>query len=328
MPYFTVSEKWIDVNVSPRFGAKRGDANYHAGIDVNRDGIIDMLDVAWFVQRVGQVVFVPDVAYYLVFRYWRVPWKDPLDLLWAAKDELKKRLAQPPTAEELEEFRKKGDVNKDGKVDDADLGLVNAAFGSKPGDANWNPDCDLNGDGKIDISDMAIVTKNYGRDLLMERQNVLIDYPVEIKAGPWWTEELWVTCYDDVGTTLLLLLIMIILLVTGIVMLAQDLRIAELNKRLQEVHVAADKAIDQLHDLADQIAADPTIPEATKKDLLNKIGTLTEQIKKARDTATTQGGSWVDWLWQMGQYLPIIFILIGAAILVPIITKLIPGREH
>jgi hypothetical protein len=56
-----------------------------------------------------------------------------------------------------------GDVNHDGKVDILDLALVAKAFGSKPGDPNWNPDADVYPDGLIDIRDMAIVAKNFGK---------------------------------------------------------------------------------------------------------------------------------------------------------------------
>ncbi|MEM2293884.1 MAG: dockerin type I domain-containing protein [Nitrososphaerota archaeon] len=55
-----------------------------------------------------------------------------------------------------------GDVDFDGKVDMTDVGLVLRAYGSKPGDPKWNPNCDFNGDGKIDMTDVGIVLRNYG----------------------------------------------------------------------------------------------------------------------------------------------------------------------
>jgi len=58
-----------------------------------------------------------------------------------------------------------GDVNGDGVVDDADLNIVGDAYGSVPGNANWNRNADLNNDGRIDIVDLGIVGYNYGRSL-------------------------------------------------------------------------------------------------------------------------------------------------------------------
>jgi hypothetical protein len=56
-----------------------------------------------------------------------------------------------------------GDVNGDGTVNIFDLAAVGIAYGSSPGDANWNPAADLTGDGGIDIFDLATVGLNYGR---------------------------------------------------------------------------------------------------------------------------------------------------------------------
>lgn len=56
-----------------------------------------------------------------------------------------------------------GDVDGNGAVDIFDLAAVGLAYGSKPGDNNWNPNADLTGDGKVDIFDLATVGLNYGR---------------------------------------------------------------------------------------------------------------------------------------------------------------------
>jgi PKD repeat protein len=55
-----------------------------------------------------------------------------------------------------------GDVNKDCRVDIADLVLVARSFGSSIGGSNFNNMADLNGDGVIDIADLAIVGSNFG----------------------------------------------------------------------------------------------------------------------------------------------------------------------
>jgi len=56
-----------------------------------------------------------------------------------------------------------GDVNGDGKVDIFDLTIIALAFGSKPGDPNWNPDADLDPNNIIDIFDLVLITLNYGK---------------------------------------------------------------------------------------------------------------------------------------------------------------------
>jgi len=58
-----------------------------------------------------------------------------------------------------------GDVNGDGKVDLTDLVLVALAYGSVPGDPNWNPDADLNQDGTIGLADLVTVALHYGESI-------------------------------------------------------------------------------------------------------------------------------------------------------------------
>ena len=55
-----------------------------------------------------------------------------------------------------------GDLNDDGVVDIFDVVILALAFGSKPGDPNWNPDADLNDDGVVDIFDVVILINNFG----------------------------------------------------------------------------------------------------------------------------------------------------------------------
>ncbi|MCL6579962.1 MAG: hypothetical protein K6T73_11410 [Candidatus Bathyarchaeota archaeon] len=72
-------------------------------------------------------------------------------------------------ADKREEFRRMGDVNRDGYIDSEDVELISAAYGSRPGSTNWNPDADLNGDGRVDLSDMTIAGKNHGKDIFTWR---------------------------------------------------------------------------------------------------------------------------------------------------------------
>jgi len=54
-----------------------------------------------------------------------------------------------------------GDVNGDGTVDLKDLQLWDTAYGSKPGDSNWNPQADINGDDVVDKEDGILIIQNY-----------------------------------------------------------------------------------------------------------------------------------------------------------------------
>ena len=53
-------------------------------------------------------------------------------------------------------------MNGDGSVDVYDALSVRVAYGSKPGDPNWNPDADLFEDKVIDIYDALIVRSYFG----------------------------------------------------------------------------------------------------------------------------------------------------------------------
>ena len=58
-----------------------------------------------------------------------------------------------------------GDVNDSKRIDGFDLGTLGLAFGSTPGDGNWNAAADLNGDGVVDGSDLTILGKGFGKNL-------------------------------------------------------------------------------------------------------------------------------------------------------------------
>lgn len=55
------------------------------------------------------------------------------------------------------------DLNGDGKVDIYDALMLAAVFGTKQGDANWNPNADVVADGKIDILDAIRIAANFGQ---------------------------------------------------------------------------------------------------------------------------------------------------------------------
>jgi hypothetical protein len=56
-----------------------------------------------------------------------------------------------------------GDINGDGIVNIKDVIIVSAAFGSVPGDPNWDPTADVNEDKVINVKDMVLISVNYGR---------------------------------------------------------------------------------------------------------------------------------------------------------------------
>ncbi|MCK4873710.1 MAG: hypothetical protein KAS72_13390 [Phycisphaerales bacterium] len=65
--------------------------------------------------------------------------------------------AQQPTRGECE-----GDVDGDGDTDLTDLGILLPAYGSLPGDPNWDPRADLDGDGDVLASDLSMIMASWG----------------------------------------------------------------------------------------------------------------------------------------------------------------------
>jgi hypothetical protein len=59
-----------------------------------------------------------------------------------------------------------GDINSDNYVNIKDAVLLGVAFGSKPGDANWDHRCDLNRDGYVNIKDAVILGNHFGQHVI------------------------------------------------------------------------------------------------------------------------------------------------------------------
>jgi len=55
-----------------------------------------------------------------------------------------------------------GDIDGDNEVTLFDFGRLVAAFGSAPGDANWDENADLDGDEEITLFDFGILVRNFG----------------------------------------------------------------------------------------------------------------------------------------------------------------------
>ena len=56
---------------------------------------------------------------------------------------------------------KRGDIDRDGRVDYRDLAILRSAYGSKRGEKGFNPYADLMEDGVIDYKDLAVLGRNY-----------------------------------------------------------------------------------------------------------------------------------------------------------------------
>lgn len=55
-----------------------------------------------------------------------------------------------------------GDIDADNEVTLFDFGALVSAFGSMPGDPNWNPNADLDGDEEVTLFDFGVLVRNFG----------------------------------------------------------------------------------------------------------------------------------------------------------------------
>ncbi|MGQ9540403.1 MAG: hypothetical protein ACUVTY_04835 [Armatimonadota bacterium] len=55
-----------------------------------------------------------------------------------------------------------GDIDGDNEITLFDFGALVSAFGSMPGDSNWNPNADLDGDEEVTLFDFGILVGNFG----------------------------------------------------------------------------------------------------------------------------------------------------------------------
>jgi hypothetical protein len=57
-----------------------------------------------------------------------------------------------------------GDIDGDNEIAIGDYAQLSTAFGSEPGDPNWNAMADINGDDGVDIGDFAVLSANFGME--------------------------------------------------------------------------------------------------------------------------------------------------------------------
>lgn len=55
-----------------------------------------------------------------------------------------------------------GDIDGDNEVTLFDFSELVVAFGSAPGDSNWNPNADPDGDEDVSLFDFGILVRNFG----------------------------------------------------------------------------------------------------------------------------------------------------------------------
>jgi predicted outer membrane repeat protein len=63
---------------------------------------------------------------------------------------------------DLEIYLVNGDIDGDNEVTLFDFGQLVAAFGTMPGDSNWNPNADLDGDKEVSLFDFSVLVRNFG----------------------------------------------------------------------------------------------------------------------------------------------------------------------
>lgn len=56
-----------------------------------------------------------------------------------------------------------GDIDGNNSVGLIDFSRLKMAFGSLPGDSNWNPDADLDGSGSVGLGDFGILKQHFGQ---------------------------------------------------------------------------------------------------------------------------------------------------------------------
>ena len=54
------------------------------------------------------------------------------------------------------------DINKDGEIDMADVGIAARAFGSYPGHSRWNATADINYDLEVNMRDLGVICSHFG----------------------------------------------------------------------------------------------------------------------------------------------------------------------
>jgi len=172
------------------FGSKPGDANWNPYADLNKDLIVNNTDLTICTGNQGLGIwtyyypmsFMPDPSL-IGCGPWKFVDYVPHDSVlleknkeyfhWCPVDvnikvslpketEWKQKVPGWPTPQQWDAFWSMGDVNRDGYINQTDVDLIMAAWGSYPGHPKWDPRCDLNKDNIVNLHDSQICAKNQG----------------------------------------------------------------------------------------------------------------------------------------------------------------------
>lgn len=83
-----------------------------------------------------------------------------------------------------------GDINTDGRIDQADLEILDQGFGTTPGDPDFNECADLNADGLIDDADREILDQQWEKRGFYVRHDPTVDISRSVSwlSGSWQVE--------------------------------------------------------------------------------------------------------------------------------------------
>ena len=127
------------------------------------DAIRDVLEAISVESTVHSLVFNPKTLdIYVYYRH---------DFSKVFRFNIEEELSTLPAGEvrlyNLREMyeRAREDLDGSGTINIVDIAIVAKAFGSQPGDSNWNQAADFDKNGVINIIDITKVAKNYGKSL-------------------------------------------------------------------------------------------------------------------------------------------------------------------
>ncbi|MGD8544619.1 MAG: DUF2341 domain-containing protein [Candidatus Bathyarchaeota archaeon] len=98
----------------------------------------------------------------------------------------------------------RADLNRDGRVDMRDIGIVARAFGSYPGHERWNVEADITGSGgepddRVDMRDIGLVARNFGQPTEPSECEELVEDFEGYQVGEFPSSGSWELWYPGIG---------------------------------------------------------------------------------------------------------------------------------